>query len=161
MQRQLLHGKIHRATVTEAQIDYAGSLTVDPKLLEAADIIPGEKVLIANLTNGARIESYCIEGERASGVVCMNGAAARVTVVGDRIIIISYVQVNEEELTRLKPQLVFVDERNQIRGTRDMLAPEGRTRVPRTRGNGRQADVRGRSGSPRSRGLKRNRPVGR
>ena len=77
MQRQILQGKIHRATVTEARIDYEGSLTVDPLLLEAADIVEHEKVLIANLNTGARIESYCISGERGSGVICLNGGAAK------------------------------------------------------------------------------------
>ena len=87
MQRQILHGKIHRATVTECCVDYEGSVTIDPFLLEAADILSGEKVLIANLNNGARIESYAIGGERGAGTICLNGGAAKHGKKGDLLIL--------------------------------------------------------------------------
>ncbi len=115
MLRTMCKSKIHGATVTEANLQYTGSLTLDPLLMKAADLVPYEQIQVVNLNNGARFETYCIEGIPGSGVVCLNGAAARLAVVGDKIIVISYVQVNEEELDQLAPKLVFLDEQNRIR----------------------------------------------
>ena len=114
MQRQLLHGKIHRATVTDAHIDYEGSVTIDAKQLEAADILPGEKVLIANLNNGARLESYAIAGRPGSGDICLNGGAAKYGKKGDLVIIMTFVVLDEGELKRHKPRVVRVNSSNQI-----------------------------------------------
>jgi aspartate 1-decarboxylase len=114
VQRQILHGKIHRAVVTEARIDYEGSITIDSKLLKAADILPGEKVLIANLTNGARIESYAIEGPSGSGTVGLNGGAAKHGKIGDLLIIMSFAVLADEEIRKHHPKVVRVNERNQI-----------------------------------------------
>jgi len=111
--RQLLKSKIHRATVTEASVDYVGSITIDADLMERADIVPYEKVLVADVDNGARLETYTIEGPRGSGVVCMNGAAALLVGRGDRVIIMSFADYNEEEATRHRPRVVFVDEDNK------------------------------------------------
>lgn len=113
MQRQILHGKIHRATVTQACIDYEGSITIDAGLLEAADILQGEKVLIANLTNGSRIESYAMEGKAGSGVVCLNGGAAKHGKPGDQVIIMTFIVLSEEEIKRHQPKIVLVDSKNQ------------------------------------------------
>lgn len=114
MYRQVLKGKIHRATVTEAQVDYEGSITIDEELLKAADIFPFEKVLIANLNNGSRIESYAIPAEAGSGVVCLNGGAARYGQRGDLVIIMSFALVAEEELESHQPKVVSVDRENRI-----------------------------------------------
>ena len=100
--------------MTEANLQYTGSLTLDPVLMKAADLLPYEQVQVVNLNNGARFETYCIEGLLGSGTVCLNGAAARLAVVGDKIIVISYVQVSEAELERFAPKVVFVDDRNHI-----------------------------------------------
>ncbi len=113
MQRQMLSGKIHRATVTDAHIDYEGSITIDSKLLQAADILSGEKVLIANLTNGARIESYAMAGEAGSGVICLNGGAAKHGKKGDLVIIMSFVVLTDQEIKSHRPRTVRVNERNQ------------------------------------------------
>jgi aspartate 1-decarboxylase len=110
----MFKGKIHRATVTEANLNYVGSITVDQNLLEAAGILPGEKVQIVNNNNGARLETYTIAGERGSGIVCLNGAAARLTQVGDIVIIIAYAWMTPEEATTFEPKVVFVDENNRI-----------------------------------------------
>ena len=110
----MMNGKIHRAVVTEANLNYVGSITIDPLLMEAADILPGEKVQIVNNNNGERLETYVIEGERHSGEICLNGAAARKVQVGDVVIIISYVQLEESELSDHKPNVVIVDEENKI-----------------------------------------------
>jgi aspartate 1-decarboxylase len=107
-------GKIHRATVTQANLNYIGSITVDNDLLEAADIYPYEKVQVVNVSNGSRLETYAIAGARGSGVICLNGAAARLNSEGDIVIIISYGQYTEEEIRALIPQIVFVDENNRI-----------------------------------------------
>ena len=112
MYRQVLHGKIHRATVTDAHIDYEGSISIDSKLLKAADIVPGEKVLIANLTNGARIESYAIEGD-ASGI-CLNGGAAQYGKKGDLVIIMTFAVMSDDEIKRHKAKVVRVNARNEI-----------------------------------------------
>jgi len=114
MQKQILGGKIHRATVTEACIDYPGSITIDKKLMDAADILPHEKVLIANLNNDSRIESYAIPGPAGSGVVCLNGGAARHGAVGDIVIILSFVILTKSAATKHKPKVVYVDSRNHI-----------------------------------------------
>lgn len=114
MQRTMCKGKIHRATVTQANLNYVGSITIDQTLLEAADIYPYEKVQVVNVNNGARLETYAIAGARGSGVICLNGAAARLAAEGDIVIIISYGQYNEQEIRSLEPHLVFVDAQNQL-----------------------------------------------
>ena len=124
MQRQILGGKIHRATVTEANVDYHGSITIDSKLLKAADIIPGEKVLIANLTNGARLESYAVAGAPGSGEVCLNGGAAKHGKPGDIVIIMSFLVMTDEEAKKYTPKVVFVDSRNQILEKAAAVQPE-------------------------------------
>jgi aspartate 1-decarboxylase len=110
----MMHGKIHRATITEANLEYVGSITIDEDLLEASGILPGEKVQIVNNNNGARLETYTIPGERGSGVICLNGAAARCAMKGDIVIIIAYAQMDEQEARALKPKVVLVDEKNHI-----------------------------------------------
>jgi len=112
--RTMLRGKIHRATVTEANVDYVGSLTVDNDLLRAADILPYEQVLVVNLRNGARLETYAIEGEAGSGVICANGAAAHLIHPGDLVIVMSYHLVDDREAAEVEPQVVFVDAANRI-----------------------------------------------
>ncbi|OGO78269.1 MAG: aspartate 1-decarboxylase [Clostridiales bacterium GWB2_37_7] len=110
----MFKSKIHRATVTEANLNYVGSITIDKTLLEASNILPGEKVQIVNNYNGARLETYVIEGEADSGMICLNGAAARLVQPGDNIIIIAYCWVNEEEARKHVPNIVFVDNKNRI-----------------------------------------------
>ncbi len=110
----MMHGKIHRATVTEANLNYVGSITIDEDLLNAAGILPGEKVQIVNNNNGARLETYTIPGKRGSGVICLNGAAARCALEGDIVIIIAYAQMDEKEAKALEPKVVLVDKRNHI-----------------------------------------------
>ncbi len=114
MMLNMYKGKIHRATVTEADLNYVGSITIDRTLMDAAGILPGERVQIVNNCNGARLETYVIEGPVDSGVICLNGAAARLVQKGDNIIIIAYCWVDEEEAKRLKPKVVFVDKDNKI-----------------------------------------------
>ncbi|WP_419998125.1 aspartate 1-decarboxylase [Streptomyces boninensis] len=114
MQRIMLKSKIHRATVTEANLHYIGSVTIDSALMDAADLLVGEKVHIVNVNNGARLETYVIEGERGSGVICLNGAAARLVSPGDIVIVIGYAAVDDGEARTLEPRVVFVDDRNQI-----------------------------------------------
>lgn len=114
MLRTMCKGKIHRATVTQADLNYVGSITVDQNLLDAANIYPYEKVQVVNITNGARLETYTIAGARGSGVICLNGAAARLTSPGDLVIIMSYAQFEEDEIRELTPRLVFVDEANRL-----------------------------------------------
>jgi aspartate 1-decarboxylase len=124
--RTMLKGKIHRARVTDANVNYEGSITIDRKLMEAADILPYEQVDVVNVNNGARFTTYAIEGER--GEVCINGAAARLAVRGDIVIILSYGQVSEEEARRTAPRLIYVDAANTIvetkRGSRMMTLLE-------------------------------------
>lgn len=115
MFRTMLGGKIHRATVTEADLNYVGSITVDQNLLDAAGICVNEKVAIVNNNNGERLETYTIPGERGSGVVCLNGAAARLVQKGDIVIIMSYVMLSEPEVANHEPKVVLVDEQNKIR----------------------------------------------
>lgn len=110
----MFKSKIHRATVTQADLDYVGSITIDRDLLDEAGILPGEKVQIVNNNNGARLETYTIEGERGSGVVCLNGAAARLVQPGDKIIIISYCQIDPKEAENFEPDIVFVDDYNKM-----------------------------------------------
>jgi len=110
----MFHGKIHRAVVTQACLDYMGSITIDEDLLEAAGILPGEKVQIVNNNNGERLETYTIAGKRGSGVICLNGAAARKAQVGDTVIIIAYALMDEKEAKANKPKVVMVDEHNHI-----------------------------------------------
>ena len=115
MFRPLLGGKIHRATVTEADLNYVGSITIDEDLLDAAGICVNEKVAIVNNNNGERFETYTIAGKRGSGVVCLNGAAARLVQKGDIVIIMSYVMLSEPEIQTHQPKVVLVDGENKIR----------------------------------------------
>lgn len=110
----MFKGKIHRAVVTEANLNYVGSVTIDSKLLEASGILPGEKVQIVNNNNGARLETYTIEGAADSGVICLNGAAARLVQPGDNVIIIAYTWIDQEEAKTFEPKVVFVDADNKI-----------------------------------------------
>ncbi len=112
---QMLKSKIHRATVTQAALDYVGSITVDEELLEASGILEYEKVQVVDINNGNRFETYTIAGERGSGVICLNGAAARCVSVKDKIIIMAYADMEPEEAQTHKPKVVFVDEANGIR----------------------------------------------
>ena len=106
---QILKSKIHRVTVTEANLDYIGSITIDSKLMEAAGILPGERVFIVDNTNGERFDTYAIEGEPGSGVICLNGAAARKVHRGDIVIIMAYAMMTEEEARAFKPKVIFPD----------------------------------------------------
>ena len=115
MRLNMLKGKIHRATVKQAALDYVGSITIDVDLLEASGIIEYEKVQIVDVNNGARFETYAIAGERGSGMICLNGAAARQVAVGDHVIIMCYAQMTPEEAAQFHPQVVFVDEENKIK----------------------------------------------
>ena len=115
MFRTLLGGKIHRATVTEADLNYVGSITVDLDLLDAAGICVNEKVQIVNNNNGERLETYTIAGERGSGEICLNGAAARLVQPGDVVIIMSYILLSEPEIATHRPKVVLVDAQNKIR----------------------------------------------
>ncbi|OGR90020.1 MAG: aspartate 1-decarboxylase [Elusimicrobia bacterium RIFCSPLOWO2_01_FULL_59_12] len=114
MQRWMAKSKIHRATVTEACLDYEGSIAVDPVLLEAADIKPFEMVQVMNINNGNRFETYAIPAKKDSGVICLNGAAARLGVAGDKVIILSTCFVTEAETKGYTPKIVFVNEKNKI-----------------------------------------------
>ncbi|MEU6394549.1 aspartate 1-decarboxylase [Streptomyces sp. NPDC046939] len=117
MHRTMLHGKIHRATVTQADLHYVGSLTLDRDLMDAAGLLPGEQVDIVDIDNGNRLTTYVIEGARGSGVVGINGAAARLISVGDLVIIIAYATVSDEEARTLTPDVVFVDRHNRPKHT--------------------------------------------
>lgn len=114
MLRTMMKSKIHRATVTQADLHYVGSVTVDEDLLDAADLLAGELVHIVDVTNGARLETYTIAGERGSGVIGINGAAAHLVHPGDLVIMIAYAQVDDAEARELSPSVVFVDESNKI-----------------------------------------------
>ena len=114
MNRTLLKSKIHRATVTDASLHYEGSITLDPLLMEAADIVEWEQVDIYNINNGNRLTTYAISGERGSGVVCLNGAAARLVQVGDLVIICSYAEYSDEERQKHVPKIAMVDGKNRI-----------------------------------------------
>jgi aspartate 1-decarboxylase len=112
--RIMMKSKIHRATVTQADLDYVGSVTLDAALMEAADLLEGEQVAIVDITNGARIETYVIPGERGSGVIGINGAAAHLVHPGDLVIIMSYAVLSDAEARALRPRVVHVDEKNRI-----------------------------------------------
>jgi aspartate 1-decarboxylase len=115
MLRMMLNSKIHRAVVTEADLNYVGSITIDQNLLDAVGMLPNEKVHIVNNNNGARFETYIISGERGSGVICVNGAAARLVQKGDVVIILSYAYVMNDEAKDHKPTVAIMDENNSIR----------------------------------------------
>ncbi len=117
MLRSMMKSKIHQATVTEANLQYEGSITIDADLMKAAELLPGEHVHIVNLNNGSRIETYAVEGASGSGTICMNGAAARWAQGGDRGIIISYGLMEDRESRQFKPRIVFVDRNNRVRET--------------------------------------------
>jgi aspartate 1-decarboxylase len=119
MRRTMLHAKIHRATVTHADLDYEGSVSIDTELLEAADILPGQQVHIWNITRGTRIVTYAIHGE--PGVICINGAAAHQNSPGDLVIIAAFVELEESETRKHRPRIIRVDERNRIVGTMDEI----------------------------------------
>ena len=112
--RTMMTGKIHRATVTEANLNYVGSITIDPDLMDAAGFLPYEQVHVVDVTNGARLETYTIMGRRGSGEICINGAAAHLVHEGDLVIIIAYQQLTEEQARHLAPKEVFVDSQNRI-----------------------------------------------
>ena len=114
MFRILFKSKLHRATVTEANLNYVGSITIDEDLMDAANVYVNEKVQVVNNNNGARLETYVIPGQRGSGVICLNGAAARLVQPGDKVIIITYAMMDEKEIKDFKPTVVFVDDHNQI-----------------------------------------------
>ncbi|MCD8864614.1 aspartate 1-decarboxylase [Staphylococcus arlettae] len=114
MIRTMMNAKIHRARVTESNLNYVGSITIDKDILETVDILPNEKVAIVNNNNGARFETYVIEGERGSGKICLNGAASRLVEVDDIVIIMTYVALNEEELQSHVPKVAVMNEYNQI-----------------------------------------------
>lgn len=114
MLRYMLKSKIHRAVVTEADLNYVGSITIDRDLMEAADILPNEKVTVVNNNNGQRFETYAIEGKSGSKVICLNGAAARLVEKGDIVIILTYTIVEDEEAKTHKPRLVYVNQNNEI-----------------------------------------------
>jgi aspartate 1-decarboxylase len=114
MLRMMMNSKLHRATVTEADLNYVGSITIDSDLLDAAGMLPNEKVHIVNNNNGARFETYIIAGERGSGVVCVNGAAARLVQRGDIVIILSYVYMTDEEVRTHEPTVLIMDENNGV-----------------------------------------------
>lgn len=114
MLRYMLKSKIHRAVVTEANLNYRGSITIDQELMEAADIIENEKITVVNINNGQRFETYVIEGPPGSGVICLNGAAARLAEVGDFVILITYTILEDEQCRGYKPRVVLVNEQNQI-----------------------------------------------
>ena len=124
MLRSMCKSKIHRATVTDANLNYAGSITIDADLIAAADLMEYEQVHVVNVNNGARFETYVIAGEPGSGVICLNGAAARLAHPGDKVIIISYAQYAEAELQEYRPVFIFVDEGNRI--TRDHIRAKSR-----------------------------------
>lgn len=128
MRRLLFKSKIHRATVTQADLDYEGSVTIDKDLLQAADILPYEKVAIWNVTRGTRLETYALEGESGSGVICINGAAAHLNQPGDLVILATFAEVEESELAGWKPTVVFVDAKNrQVKGiTEEVPGPTRR-----------------------------------
>ena len=110
----MLHSKIHRATVTDANLNYVGSITIDKALLKEANMLVGQKVDIVNINNGERFSTYIIAGEEKSGEICLNGAAARKVQKGDKIIIIAYASLSKEEIKNYKPKIVIVDDKNQV-----------------------------------------------
>ncbi|KAA2262316.1 aspartate 1-decarboxylase [Solihabitans fulvus] len=127
MFRTMFKSKIHRATVTQADLHYVGSVTIDEDLMDAADLLPGEQVAIVDVTNGARLETYVLVGERGTGVIGINGAAAHLVAPGDLVILISYATMDDAEARGFRPKVVFVDGKNQIveQGHDPAHAPEG------------------------------------
>ena len=111
---KMLRGKIHRATITQAEVEYVGSITIDRDLLDASGILPGECVLVSDLTDGARFETYVIEGPRGSGSICINGAAARLVDVGDKIIVMAFAYVAQEQAGTVRPKIVLVNDKNEF-----------------------------------------------
>jgi aspartate 1-decarboxylase len=139
----MLKSKIHRATVTQADLHYVGSLTIDEDLMAAADLLPGELVHVVDINNGARLETYVIAGPRGSGIIGINGAAARLVHPGDLVIIISYTTVTDAEARTLRPRVVMVDEANSVRGeAADLAEPVPDTDLVR-------GDIPTTQGSPR------------
>lgn len=114
MRVEVLKSKIHRAKVTQAELHYVGSITIDGKLMEESNLIEGEKVQVVNVNNGERLETYVIKGKRDSGIICLNGPAARKAMVGDLIVIISYASMEWEEAKSFKPSVIFPDEANRL-----------------------------------------------
>lgn len=114
---KILRGKIHRATITQAEVDYVGSITIDTDLLEASGIIPGECVLVADLTDGARFETYVMSGQAGSGIICINGAAARLVDVGDKVIIMAFGYVEQDQAADIKPNVILIGDDNKITRT--------------------------------------------
>lgn len=119
MQRTLLYGKIHRATVTQCELHYEGSCAIDEDLLDASGIVENEQIHIWNISNGERFVTYAIKGERGSGMISINGSAARRAQLGDLIIIAAFVALDDKEMATFKPRVVFVDDKNRITGGRD------------------------------------------
>jgi aspartate 1-decarboxylase len=117
MQRNMLRAKIHRAVITDADLHYEGSVTIDQDLMDAADLLPGEALHVWNVTRGTRLQSYAVSGPRGSGVVCVNGAAAHLNRPGDVVILAAYADMSDEEARSYRPLVVRVDERNRIVGT--------------------------------------------
>lgn len=115
MQLTILKSKIHRALVTEANLDYVGSITIDEDLMDAAGLLEYEQVHVADITNGSRLETYVIKGKRGSGTICLNGAAARLINVEDKIIIMAYALLTPEEIKNFKPKIIFVGAKNEIK----------------------------------------------
>lgn len=115
----LFKSKLHRATITEANLNYVGSITIDQDLLEQADLLPGEKVQVVDVNNGQRFETYTIVGERGSGIICVNGAAARLVQRGDKVIIIAYAMMDRIEALNFKPRVLILDDDNQIQEIKD------------------------------------------
>jgi aspartate 1-decarboxylase len=115
MLREMMKSKIHMATVTETRFDYNGSLTIDRNLMDAADLLPYEKIQVVNMSNGYRLETYVIEGKRGSGVIGVNGGAARHAVVGDKVLIMSYCLVDDANTKKFKPTVILADEKNRVR----------------------------------------------
>lgn len=134
MLRHMLRSKIHRATITESELDYEGSITVDRALMEAAGMLPYEQVMVSNLSNGERFVTYVLPGEKDSGTICLNGPTARKGVVGDKVIIFCYAAYNEEELKGYLPKVVKVDGKNRI-------VSEDRALPVRARGRGASEDL--------------------
>jgi aspartate 1-decarboxylase len=132
MRRRMMKSKIHRATVTDADLHYVGSITVDRDLMDAADLLEYEQVAVVDIDNGARLETYVIEGERGSGSICLNGAAARLVAPGDRVIIISYAEYDQAELEGYEPTIVHVDRGNRMIDeiTAELIATEQRGPAP-------------------------------
>lgn len=114
MYRTMMSGKLHRATVTEANLNYVGSITIDENLIDAVGMLPNEKVQIVNNNNGARLETYIIPGQRGSGVICLNGAAARLVQKGDKVIIISYKMMSDQEAAKHQPKVAVLNDQNKI-----------------------------------------------